>query len=142
MSFKTNVLTVRSLVERMIQDADNERRRLQSKLDANISSEYTASRSAEETEQDRAILVVDLARAESDVAAAPEGSRKKAVLELQRDTLSIKLRRMDLADSSEDSNQKEIVDGATSIKRIQALLDVQVALIAELNERLAQLPAV
>lgn len=141
MNFRTNFLTVRSVVEKMILDADNERNRLQSKLGLATTAQYDANKNAEEDEQDKALLISKLARAESDYDSAEPGSMKQKRFEITRDLLRVKKREMDLDAIDDNSDPQKIVDGATSENRIQALLDVQIALVAELRQRLTELPA-
>jgi hypothetical protein len=141
MNFKTNFLTVRSVVEKMILDADNERKRLESRLGLATTSQYKANQNAEEEEQDKALLIANLARAESDFNAAPEGSIEQKRLEVTRDRLRVEKKQMDLDAIDDNSDPQKIVDGATSENRIQALFDVQTALVAELRQRLTELPA-
>jgi hypothetical protein len=141
MGFKTNVLTGRGLITRMIEDAQIEKLRLETKLGSNTVSEYRSTRSAEETAEDKAQWEADLAKAEATIANAAEGSREKRGAELDRDQLRWKLNQLAFDEEGDSSDPKNIVDAAVSLERTRALLDVQVALIAELNQRLTELPA-
>ena len=78
---------------------------------------------------------------ESDFDAAPAGSIEQRRLEVTRDRLRVDKKEMDLDAIDDNSDPQKIVDGATSENRIQALLDVQTALVAELRQRLTELPA-
>jgi hypothetical protein len=141
MNFRTNFLTVRSVVEKMILDADNERRRLESRLGLTSTSQYKANQNAEEDEQNKALLIANLARAESDYNAAPAGSIEQKRFEVTRDRLRVEKKQIDLDEIDNNSDPQKIVDGAASENRIQALFDVQTALVAELRQRLTELPA-
>ncbi len=141
MGFKTNVLTGRSLVTRMIEDAQIEKIRLETKLGINTVSEHRSTRSAESDAEDKAELEAALATAEATFANAPEGSREKRGAEIKRNMLQIQLEEMEFEEEEDNSNPRNIVDSALSLVRTQALLDIQVTYIEELNLRLSQLPA-
>ena len=140
MSFKTNLLTIRSVVEKMIADAEIEKLRLQNKLGSSTVSEYRSSQTAEETDQEKAEWQSDLAQANADILAAAAGSRAKRKAELTRNDRQLKLDNLEFEEGEDTSDPKAAVKAATSLKRTQALLAVQLDLIAELNQRLAQLP--
>ena len=141
MSFKTNFLTSRPVVEKMIADAEIERLRLQTKLGSSTVSEYRSSQSAEETEQEKAEWISDLAQAEADILAAPVGSRARRKAELIRNDRQLKLDNLEFEEGEDTSDPRAAVRAAKSLKNTQALLGVQIEFIAELTVRLGQLPA-
>ena len=140
MGFKTSVLTGRDLVTRMIEDAQIEKIRLESKLGINTVSEHRSVRSAENEAEDKAQLVLNLANAESAFANAPEGSREKRGADIKRMKLRSLLDEMEFEAEGDNSNPRNIVDTVLSLERTKVLLDIQLAYITELNQRLSQLP--
>jgi len=141
MGFKTSVLTGRDLVTRMIEDAQIEKIRLESKLGINTVSEHRSVRSAESEAEDKAQMVLNLANAESAFANAPEGSREKRGADIKRMKLRSLLDEMEFEAEEDNSNPRNIVDAVLSLERTKVLLDIQLAYITELNQRLGQLPA-
>ena len=141
MGFKTNVLTGRDLVTRMIEDAQIEKIRLETKLGINTVSEHRSNRSAESEAEDKAELVLNLANAEAAFANAPEGSREKRGADIKRTKLMALLDEMEFDAEADNANPRNIVETALSLERTRVLLDTQLVYITELNQRLAQLPA-
>jgi len=125
----------------MIEDAQIEKIRLESKLGINTVSEHRSVRSAESEAEDKAQMVLNLANAESAFANAPEGSREKRGADIKRMKLRSLLDEMEFEAEEDNSNPRNIVDAVLSLERTKVLLDIQLAYITELNQRLGQLPA-
>ena len=134
--FKTNLLTVRSVVEKMIFEADMERKRLDSKLTSSEVTEYRSTKSIEEAEQEKAEWIKERDEAETDMQAAPVGSREKRRAELTRNSFQVKLDELEFEEGEETSDPKKAIRAAISQRRTVALLGVQVELLAELNDTL------
>lgn len=141
MRFKTNVLTGRDLFTRMIEDAQIEKIRLETKLGINTVSEHRSTRSAESDAEDKAALESEMTTAVTNFTNAPEGSREKRKAEIQRRKIQVKLDELEFSLEDDNSNPRNIVDTALSLERTKAILDIQVAYLEELNLRLSQLPA-
>jgi len=125
----------------MIEDAQIEKIRLESKLGINTVFEHRSVRSAESEAEDKAQMVLNLANAESAFANAPEGSREKRGADIKRMKLRSLLDEMEFEAEEDNSNPRNIVDAVLSLERTKVLLDIQLAYITELNQRLGQLPA-
>ena len=138
--FKTELLTVKSLVERMLEEARIEKLRLESKLGSSTVTTFKSTQSVTEREEDKASWQTKLARAETDVENAAPGSLELKKAELERDELKLKLDKLTYAELSGGSDPQDVVEGAKSIKKTQALLDIEIAYIAELETRLGQFP--
>ena len=140
MSFKTELLTVRNLIVRLIDEAKIEKINLETKLGASTVTTFKSAKSVAERDEDKVNWQAKLVRAEAELIAAASGSLEFDKAELERDDLKVKLNRVKLSERMGGSDPLDIVEGAKMIKRFQALLDIENNYIAELELRMTQLP--
>ena len=139
--FKTELLTVKSLVLRMIEEARIEKLNLETKLGASTVTTFKSSKSVKERDEDKVNWQTKLARAEADVIAAAPGSLELKKVAIERDDLKLKLDKLQYSELIGGSDPQDVVEGNKSIKRTEAILAVETAYLAELQERLGQFPS-
>ena len=139
--FKTELLTVKSLVLRMIEEARIEKLNLETKLGASTVTTFKSSKSVTERDEDKVNWQTKLARAETDVIAAAPGSLELKKAQIDRDDLKLKLDKLQYSELIGGSDPQDVVEGNKSIKRTEAILAVETAFLAELQERLGQFPS-
>jgi len=125
----------------MFEEAKIEKIRLESKLGISTVTTFKSTQSVAERDEDKANWQGKLARAQADMAVAAPGSIALKRVTIERDDFKLKLDKIELSELTGGADPQDVVDGIKMIKRTQALLEVEIELIAELEVTLATFPA-